>query len=267
MIAMGVALAATLKYDGVFTLQTKSDGPIRMMVVDVTRAGAVRGYAQFDHERVAAIDEPQPSVPKLLGAGYLAFTVDQGGASERYQGIVELTGATLAECAHHYFRQSEQLEAGLKVAAGRLQAPDGALIWRAGALMIQRLPSADSGGSAEGQDVARPLTESQEEAEEGWRRAMILVGSATAGELIDPDLPAWKLIDRLFLAEGVRIFRPHDFAHACRCSRERAINMLRALPAAEIESLKFDGKLIVTCEFCNASHIFDDTDIALVYGA
>ncbi len=267
MIAMGAALAATLKYDGVFTLQTKSDGPIRMMVVDVTSTGAVRGYAQFGAERVAVIEEPQPSVPRLLGAGYLAFTVDQGGVAERYQGIVELTGATLAECAHHYFRQSEQLEAGLKVAVGQFDGPNGARVWRAGALMIQRLPSEDSGGSAEGQDIARPIIRLREDAEEGWRRAMILMGSATASELIDPDLAPWKLVDRLFLAEGVRIFRPHDLVHACRCSRERAINMLRALPATEIESLKFDGKLIVTCEFCNASHVFDDSDLALVYGA
>jgi len=63
------------------------------------------------------------SVTRLLGAGHLAFTVDQGEHTDRYQGIVELQGATLAECAPHYFRQSEQVEAGLKVAVARW--PDG----------------------------------------------------------------------------------------------------------------------------------------------
>ncbi len=261
MIAMGAALAATLKYDGVFTLQTKSDGPIRMMVVDVTSAGAVRGYAQFDAERVAAIDENRPSVPKLLGAGYLAFTVDQGLNTERYQGIVELTGATLADCAHHYFRQSEQFEAGLKVAAAETLGPDGATAWRAGALMVQRLPPDGAAGSAEGKTVERPPVGAHDAIEEGWRRAMVLMGSATARELVDPELPPWKLVDRLFLAEGVKIFRPHDLVHACRCSRKRAATVLRALPPAELDELKIAGKLIVTCEFCNTSHVFDDVDL------
>lgn len=261
MIAMAAALAATLKYDGVFTLQTKSDGAIRMMVVDVTSDGAIRGYAQFDAERVAAIDETRPSVPKLLGAGYLAFTVDQGPNTERYQGIVELTGATLAECAHHYFRQSEQFEAGLKVAAAETRGTDGAPAWRAGALMVQRLPSGGAGGSAEGKPAGQPPAAAHDAIEEGWRRAMILVGSATADELVDPELAPWKLVDRLFLAEGVKIFRPHDLVHACRCSRTRAATVLRALPRAELDELKVDGKLVVTCEFCNANHVFDDDDL------
>ena len=69
--------------------------------------------------RVAAISAGSGAVgAALLGTGYLAFTVDQGEHTERYQGIVELTGATLADCAHHYFRQSEQIQAGIKVAAG-----------------------------------------------------------------------------------------------------------------------------------------------------
>src|SRR4029077_19369981 len=115
-------------------------GPVRLMVADVTTAGHMRGYAQFDDAAVKALPE-RPSTPRLFGAGYLAFTVDQGQDTERYQGIVELTGATLAECAHHYFRQSEQFQAGLKAAATEVTLPNGEKQWRAGALMLQRLPS------------------------------------------------------------------------------------------------------------------------------
>jgi molecular chaperone Hsp33 len=115
-VALAAALAGALKYDGVFTLQTKGNGPIRLMVADVTSDGDVRGYAQFDAESLAAVvgegDGASLSVPRLLGAGYLAFTVDQGSHTERYQGIVELTGATLADCVHHYFRQRLPPSAG-----------------------------------------------------------------------------------------------------------------------------------------------------------
>src|SRR5258708_28363460 len=91
-IALAVILAGALKYDGVFTLQTKGDGPLHLMVADVTTAGALRGYAQYDEARLQKVlSARRPgganSVPRLLGAGYIAFTVDQGEHTERYQGI------------------------------------------------------------------------------------------------------------------------------------------------------------------------------------
>ncbi len=262
MVAIAAALAIALKYEGVFTMQIKGDGPVRLMVADVTTEGALRGYAQFDGKAVAALGTERPSVPRLFGAGHLAFTVDQGSHTERYQGIVELTGSTLAECAHHYFRQSEQFQAGLKVAAAPYPAGDGTQRWRAGALMLQRLPPAGAQGSAEGRDLETPLDIAIEDAEESWRRALMLASSATSAELVDPNLLAWQLVDRLYLAEGVRIFRPHEMSHGCRCSRERVENVLRMLPAKELETLKIDDRVEVRCEFCNRLHIFDSADLA-----
>jgi molecular chaperone Hsp33 len=258
LVALGAALALTLKYDGVFTIQVKGDGPVRLMVADVTTAGALRGYAQFDAARVAALGGGAPSVPRLFGAGYLAFTVDQGADMERYQGIVELTGASLAECAHHYFHQSEQFRAGLKVAARR--GADGT--WRAGALMVQALPPGDAQGSAEGRDTGVATFVDREEEEDLWRRMLILMSSARDAELVDRELPGWKLVDRLFLAEGVRIYRPTRLRHGCRCSRTRVVGVLATLPRAELADMKIDGVVRVTCEFCNADYDFDDAQIA-----
>lgn len=254
--ALAAALAGSLKYDGVFTLQIKGDGPVRLMVADVTSSGELRGYAQFgDAAKSLAAGA---TVPRLFGAGYLAFTVDQGDDTERYQGIVELTGSTLSECAHSYFRHSEQFEAGVKVAAAAFTAADGTAHWRAGAITIQRLPPQDAQGSHEG--GAGDVVDRGDQ-EDGWRRAMILMASATARELVDPELPGWRLIDRLFLAEGVRIYRPHEMRHACRCSRQRVTGILRAIPRAEFDDLKIDGKVVVTCEFCNRAYVFDDEEL------
>ena len=244
MVALAVGLAGALKYDGVFTLQTKGDGPVRLMVADVTSEGDVRGYAQFDAEKLAAVTSAAGgalSVPKLLGAGYLAFTVDQGAHTERYQGIVELTGATLAECVHHYFRQSEQLDSVVKVAAGR--AVGG---WRAGALMLQWLPSAVG--------VA-------DEVEDGWRRALAFMASSTEQELLDERLAPNDLLYRLFHEDGVRVFAQASLRAGCRCSRERVERVLRSLPADEIEGFKIDGLITVTCEFCSARYEFSDAQI------
>ena len=258
-IALAAALARALKYEGVFTLQTKGDGPIRLMVADVTTAGAVRGYAQYDAEKlsraIAAAESgggAQGPVPRLLGAGYLALTVDQGEHTDRYQGIVELQGATLAECIHHYFRQSEQVEAGLKVAVSRLPDATGTPRWRAGCLMIERLPAAD------------PLRRDAED--EGWRRAVILMSSSTAQELVDPLLTPQTLLYRLFHEDGVRAYAPKPLTAQCRCSRARVETVLRALEPGDVEDMMVDGRILVTCEFCSTVYPFAPDEIAALAG-
>jgi molecular chaperone Hsp33 len=260
-ILLATMLAGALKYDGIFTLQTKGDGPIHLMVVDVTTAGAVRGYAQYDEEKLtralaaeAAGGPPVAgSVPRLLGGGYIAFTVDQGEHTDRYQGIVELQGASLGECAHHYFRQSEQIRAGIKLAVGR----DMAGRWRAGGIMLQRVPA--TGG------LAAPDGEA---AEDGWRRALILMSSSTAGELLDPAVGPHDLLYRLFHEDGVRVFAPHPLEPRCRCSTERVERILRAMSEEDIREMAADDERItVTCEFCNARYFFGIEEIAALRAA
>lgn len=251
-ITLAVLLAGALKYDGVFTLQTKGDGPVRLLVADVKTDGAVRGYAQYDAQRLGEIAPGSgpgggnAPVPDLLGKGYIAFTVDQGDATERYQGIVEIVGATLAECAQHYFRQSEQLQAGLKLAVGRV-GRNGT--WRAGGLMLQRVPP-EGGLAPIGDDV-----------EDAWRRVMVLMSSATPAELVAPDLPPRRLLWRLFHEEGVRVFDTNAVEARCRCSRERIAGILRAFPSDELDEMKKEAVTTVTCEFCNTRYEFAAEDL------
>jgi molecular chaperone Hsp33 len=249
-ITLAVVLAGALKYDGVFTLQTKGDGPIPLIVADVSTDGAVRGYAQYDQvklDAVAALAGAVLSVPGLLGAGYIAFTVDQGEETDRYQGIVELAGATLADCAQHYFRQSEQIQAGIKLAVGRTGP---GRTWRAGGLMLQRVPP-EGGYGVIADDV-----------EDGWRRTMVLMSSATAGELVDPDLAPHRLLFRLFHEDGVRVYDPHPLEARCRCSRERIETILRAFPADELDDMQKERVTTVTCEFCSRRYTFDADEIS-----
>jgi molecular chaperone Hsp33 len=254
-IALAVTLASALKYDGVFTLQTKGNGAIRLLVADVTSAGAVRGYAQYDAAKLAeamtSASAGSGSVPRLMGAGYLAFTVDQGEDTERYQGIVALEGATLADCIHHYFRQSEQIATGIKVAVA--QGEDGA--WRGGCLMVQRLPA----------DERAEIVATREEIEDGWRRALILMGSSTSAELTDATLTPEALLYRLFHEDGVRVFRIHGVRAECRCSRERIERVLRSLPSDERQGLgEADGSVTVTCQFCNEAYRFEADAVSAI---
>lgn len=246
-VLLAAMLGSALKFEGVFTLQARGDGAVSMLVADVTSDGNLRGYARVDPERLA--EGAAPEVPALLGDGLLAFTVDQGEFSEPYQGIVELSGRTLADCLQHYFRQSEQIDAGMRVAVDRR---DGR--WRGGALMVQRLPD---------QDRVVPS-----HAEDDWRRAMVLMNACTDDELLDPGLSPNVLLYRLFHEDGVRVFRPATFRQRCRCSRDRVARILAALPPEEVQACKTEDEdvVVIRCEFCNAAYRFGDDDLAEVYG-
>ena len=252
-LALASTLAGALKYEGIFTLQAQGNGPVSLLVADVSSDGALRGYARFDQERLTKIQNlpglDPTLVPSLLGTGYLAFTVDQGADTDRYQGIVELTGTTLAQCVEEYFRQSEQLDTALKTA---IRLPANGQGWRATALMVQRMPSDMPG---------RPILVGGE-VEDVWRRAMALTGSATESEMVSDDLAPGDLLWRLFHAESLMTFPPHPLAARCRCSKDKVKGVLSSIPSGEIQDLQDDtGHIVVTCEFCGAAYPFRPDEI------
>lgn len=265
LLALTVMLGGSLKYQGVFTAQARGEGPVHTLVADLTSEGALRGYAAYDREAVQA-SEAEPGrdpVPRLLGAGHLAFTVDQGPETERYQGIVELEGATLSDCAHTYFRQSEQIATVIKLAAAPVAGA-----WRAGALMLQRVPG--EGGLESGampDDMGAGLDLADTDPDEDWRRGVILMSSVRPDELLDPALGSERLLYRLFHAEGVRLHRARTLHFACRCSRERVTSVLRSLPRAEVEEMRVDGLVVVTCQFCHRAETFDAAALDALYAA
>ncbi|MBV9776459.1 MAG: Hsp33 family molecular chaperone HslO, partial [Acetobacteraceae bacterium] len=117
-LALAAGLASALKFRGSFSLQAKGNGPIPMLLADCTDTGALRGYARIDQARYAELtaSDPMPGADRLLGGGYLAFTVDQGPEQHRHQGIVAIEGGSLAEMALHYFSTSEQIRSRLHLA-------------------------------------------------------------------------------------------------------------------------------------------------------
>ena len=202
-------------------------------------------------------DAPDGYVPKLFGQGRLAFTVDQGRHTERYQGVVPLEGPTLADCAHTYFRQSEQLPTGIKIAARRT-VEDGTPHWRAAALMVQQMPEFDAGR----------MHIDAEQREDDWRKAVILMASATEAEMLDPNLPAPRLLYRLFHQEEPRVFEPRPFMARCRCSRGRIDRVLRSIKREELDDLRDStGRVSVKCEFCSTEYAYDDGDLDRIYAS
>ncbi len=254
-LALAAALAGSLKFDGVFTLQLQAEGAIPLIVADVTSDGNLRGYARYDAERLAVAEAADgPPVPRYLGPGFLAFTVDQGPDTNRYQGIVALDGDTLEDCAQEYFRQSEQLETAFKLA---VRSPRDGAGWQAAAVMVQRMPTGPSS----------PIF-TAEEAAEAWNRAVILLHSAREAELFDPKLPAERLIYRLYHGDGVQMHDTRRLQARCRCEAGRVGDTLRSFPRAQVEEMRDDsGRVVVTCEFCKTDYVFADTDLDRLYAA
>jgi len=250
-------MSGVLKFDGVLSIQIRGDGAITLLLVDVTTDGQMRGLAKFDLEKLEKLNNnssigPQQKVPRFLGSGFFALTVDQGPDSAPYQGVVSLEGATLVECAHNYLYQSAQLDAALKVVVSEVENKIGSA-WRGGGVLLQKL--AFSGvqslsGKTKNLDI-----------EEAWRKAVIFLGSCTNDEMLDPTLHPHNLLFRLFSEDGVRVFEPSPLYMKCRCSRERIQNVLVSFPRDEVVSMKVNGDVLVTCEFCNADYRFCESHI------
>ncbi|PCJ02860.1 MAG: molecular chaperone Hsp33 [Alphaproteobacteria bacterium] len=255
-ITLTLALSSMLKYEGVFTLQVQGDGPLKMLVSDVTSEGIVRACASFDTERfqnsreqIAALkttESSQNHLAQYLGKGHIAFTVDQGKHTERYQGIVELKGASMVDCVQHYFVQSEQIGTGIKMAVGKR---DGK--WRAGAIMLQHMPEDEANMQAGAGNLD----------EDDWRRAMILLDSCTDDEFLTVSLDADQLLMRLFHEEGVRVYEPQDIKKGCRCYSQRVENILYSMSEDDINHMSIKGNIEMTCEFCSRIYTFDTKDI------
>jgi len=241
-----------------------------MLVVDYRTGGAVRAYARFDRDAVAAAAAAGAADPgALLGHGILAMTIDQGANMNRYQGVVALEGNSLEEVAHAYFRQSEQIPTRVRLAVAEMQTRENGRLrsrWRAGGILVQFLPDAPErirrrdlpGGDA---PSGVTVVESDED-DDAWREAQALAATVEDDELTDPAVPVEHLLYRLFNQRGVRVFRAVRVRDECSCSREKVTGVLATFTAEEIADSVEDQVISVTCEFCGRRYRFDPTEFA-----
>lgn len=224
---------------GQLTLQAHtSNGTVDLLVADY-HAGTLRGYVRHDPERLAQ-GPAEPSLFALFGKGYLAITFDQAATKERYQGIVPLDGASLAEAAESYFAQSEQIPSLVRLSAAQVGGR-----WRAGGLLIQHLPEGE-----EGRDRIHTRLDHPE-----WDHVRALGETVRPAELIDPQLPLDGLLWRLFHEETeIRITDPVGLAQGCRCDPDRIRDVIMRFGAAERADMADENGIIsVDCEFCARS--------------
>ena len=232
-LTLAALIGSTLKdAGGQLTLQAQTQTGIVTLLVCDYKGGELRGYVQYDAERLATAPE-NPSLFALFGAGYLAITFDQATTGERYQGIVPLDGDSLSAAAEHYFLQSEQIPTLVRVGVGGRVA---------GGLLLQHLP--------EGEDGRERLHTRLDHPE--WEHVAILGQTMKAEELADPALPLETLLWRLFNEESeVRLHGDTALVRGCRCSPDYIAQVLAKFPAEEQQAMADEtGTIFVDCAFC-----------------
>jgi molecular chaperone Hsp33 len=248
-LVLTALLGSTLKSaDSQLTIQAQTEnGPIKLLVCDYV-AGQLRGYLSFDSERLIAAGA-EPTLFGLFGKGFLALTFDTASTDERYQGIVPLEGATLADAVEQYFRQSEQVPTVVRVAINH-DPLHGCV---AGGVLIQQLAQGELGG--ERLDVRGE----SHHADVAWEHVATLAETLKSSELTDPDLSLEALVWRLYHDEAeVRVSYGERLARGCRCDPQYLASVLARFPEAErTEMAGDDGMISVDCAFCSRVFAID----------
>ena len=230
------------------TLQAQTqNGPISLLVCDYIN-GQLRGYVSFDADALIAAG-PEPTLFGLFGKGFLAITFDQGATDERYQGIVPLEGASIAEAAEQYFRQSEQVPTVVRMAVSR--SPTLGCI--AAGVLIQQLPLGEDGG--ERLDVRAERLG----AEVAWEHVAVIAETLTAEELTDPDLSLESLVWRLYNEEEeVRVVQGDRLSRGCRCDPAYLATVIARFPDEDrAEMIDDSGSILIDCAFCSRQFAID----------
>ncbi|MDY0065248.1 MAG: Hsp33 family molecular chaperone HslO [Steroidobacteraceae bacterium] len=241
-VAASVLLAATLKFDGTLSLQLKGAGPMHLLLAQCSDQLGVRAVARYRDEI------ERRDLAGMSGEGHLTVTLENDDLTQRYQGVVPLSGERLSDCLRSYFESSEQLPTRLWLHATESGASG---------LLLQRLP-ADAATAPRADGSVRQA--SPAEVEDAWSRVQLLADTLKPEEI--ETLRDHQILRRLFAEDDVRLFEPAPVFFRCRCSRERVASMLNALGAEEVRSILAEqGRVEVRCDFCNRAYHFDPVDV------
>lgn len=223
--------------EGQITFQAQAKGGAVDLLVCDYRGGEIRGYLRHDPEMVKALEE-DCSLEAMFGTGYLAITFDLATTNERYQGVVPLEGASLAQACENYFAQSEQLPTLIRIAV----RSNGDRC-TAGGILVQHFPDGE---------VGRERLHAQEDHPD-WEHISIMASSVQPAELVDPVLNLEQLLWRLFHEEEeVRVEPLVPLARGCRCSVEHYRGILSGFPEDQLAEMRDpDGMIPVDCAFCS----------------
>jgi len=266
-------IGSSLKFKGKYSLQTLTDGAVTMLVCDYRtpaeggQPGTLRAYARYDEKRLDALSPKQKGDQGILmGKGTMAFTIDEGLKAQLYQGVVPLSGeAKLERAAMEYFSRSEQIPTKIRLSSALLSTrkADGSLCreWRGGGIVAQYLPMSSETEKKRAELTAQTGFQLQSD-EDKWREAVVLTSTVEDIELTDPQLPAERLLYRLFHEQGVRVYSPERVMEKCTCSREKLHTLIAGFSEQERRDSVENGKISAKCQFCSKEYEFSPDEFS-----
>ena len=260
-VVASLLLAATIKFQGVLSLQLQGTGAVQLLLAQCTSGLGVRGLARYREDLEAGATTG--GLQGLIGAGNLTVTLESDDGSQRYQGIVPIAGARLADSLQIYFENSEQLPTRLWLYADEHGAA-GMLLQRLPGERGPAAPGAASGTVAPGTVAPGMAVADPAAIDDAWRRVQLIGATLTPEEL--RGLADAEIVHRLFNEDDVRIFEPAPVYFRCRCSRDRVSGMLQGLGETETRSILAErGEVEVRCDFCNRAYVFDAVDVGQLF--
>ena len=244
-LTITACIGSRMKHEGIFTIQAKGDGNVNTLFSDITNDGFLRGYVGFKPELL----KDRIDLVSLMGSGHIAFTLDQGDFSKRYQGIVPLEGENISKSAEHYFNNSEQLETIFSTFNCYDLDPNKNLDYRlfpAGLIMLQKMPN-------------KNVYFDKEDNEEVWSNSLNFLSTLKKNEFLSVDLSSEDILLRLFHEVGVTVYDKIEIKDQCRCSQEKVQSTLEKLSQNDLQNLSNkDGTILVVCEFCKVERKYSN---------
>lgn len=242
MLCATALLASTLKIKGRISLQIQASGTFKWAMAECNHLGEVRALAEYEEDPRFLRAEDSSTVLKSLVSPVLFINIEPE-FGERYQGIVPLDKANLAECLMQYYDLSAQIPTRIVLASNAE---------RAGGLLIQLLP--------------RNSEEEQQRVDEDlWPRVTMLTETLKAEELTDLDVN--EILYRLYNEEQVRLPEVEALRFGCTCSKERCANALIQIGVSAVrETLEYQNPITMDCQFCNTQYSFSAEEALGLFG-
>lgn len=236
LAASALLLASTLKFSGIMTLQARSEGDLKLLMVECRDDKSFRALARWDE----SADLHNANLATLMPEGQMLISIDPT-KGRRYQGVVALAGENLAQCFEAYFQQSEQLPTRIWLNANAE---------RAAGLLLQALPAS--------------IEQDAESRESSWAHLCTLTGTLKAEEQLSLDHET--ILTRLFHQDPLRLMEPEAVQFSCSCSRGRCEQALASLDRNELEELiEEQGEIRMDCQFCNHPYRFEQSDLERIF--
>ena len=234
LLTAGAMMGSMMKNDSdVLTIQIKSDGPIKGLVVTADSKGDVKGYVNNPEVMLPPSKAGKLDVGGALGHGVMHVIKDMG-LKEPYVGQTVLQTGEIAEDLTYYFATSEQVPSS--VGLGVLMEKDNT-VKQAGGFIIQVMPFVED-------EVLDKLEEN--------------IGKLPpVTSMLEKGFTPENMLETIFEGMDVEFNDTLPTKFYCNCTKERVEKAIISVGEKEIRSMIEEGKPVeVNCHFCNTNYTF-----------